>query len=208
MIQLFPLAMQVLSMLGLDIFGCVALFLSVDELKDWKRKIKLMILDKYVIFSILVELIALFLLIFSFFFPWFYVSQYPFFFIGIKPGPILYYIYIFEVYNIKEIMRNLLYYSYLLGIFLLLLKTITKRKFPIRVIIETIQVLMLIPAVYLFIMITVHPPILFAWVVDSGYCLGAYLFLIGLLLFTFNGVQISYFTWLRKYLIFKRFRSF
>lgn len=185
-------------LLILDFFGLITLIKPISIPRDWKAlfKFKSLLKNKKILISITLMSFGIILLINSFFFPWYYWHL-----IGWVVTPIRNF-YIIDAKNLEDLLSTLIYSMYYIGLIILFTKITKKKKIHVFFILVSIELILIFLGIMFLINIKFYtckdyfgfPEIS---CVNSGYSTGFYLYTIGFSFLALNGLQWSYYSWMK-----------
>jgi len=181
-----------LAWMLLDLISLMTFKKPVKEPRNWKKRIQLksIITKKHLIISLVIEIIGVILVIYSFFIPWYY-----YLFLHIGNGYHFQKLYFIEAESLYGIFTILLYYSYLIGLVILFVKISFKKKIRSHILLELGETILIFPGIMLIFSVQFGPPpffyILIFSYIRSGYSSGFIIYTIGITVLILNGLQFS-----------------
>jgi hypothetical protein len=173
--------------IGLFLLDILAL-ISLSSVKNWKEKLQRFVRNKYNFTSMIIEITGILIIFISFGLPWFYYE-----YTGLMSRFI--YLPLIEGINMSNILFSFLITLYLIGVITLIINTIVKRDLNIKYSLELIELILLIFGVILSTNVRyrgcnelIHIPEIYC--INSGYSIGYFLYLIGLIILISNGIQM------------------
>ena len=146
-------------------------------------------ISKYKVFSIIIEIIGFIMIIVSFNFPW-YFHRLSGWIEGVR------YIYISEATNLNQIFITSIYLMYLLGIIIILAKTMSTHRIRLQISIEIIEFIMIFLGIAFIISLhfndcnhVIYFPEIYC--INSGFSSGFILYTVAIILLSMNGLQMS-----------------
>ena len=180
-----------LAWMLLDLISLITFKKPVKEPRNWKKRIQLksIITKKHLILSLVIEIIGVIFVIYSFSIPWYY---HLFRYIG--GGYHFQKLYFIEADSLYGIFTILLYYSYLIGLVILFVKISFKKKIRSLILLELGETILIFPGIMLIFSVQFGPPCfilaIFSYI-RSGYSSGFIIYTIGITVLTLNGLQFS-----------------
>ena len=180
-----------LAWMLLDLISLITFKKPVKEPRNWKKRIQLksIITKKHLILSLVIEIIGVIFVIYSFSIPWYY---HLFRYIG--GGYHFQKLYFIEADSLYGIFTILLYYSYLIGLVILFVKISFKKKIRSLILLELYETILIFPGIMLIFSVQFGSPycylLIFSYI-RSGYSSGFIIYTIGITVLTLNGLQFS-----------------
>lgn len=160
--------------------------------KNWNIKG----ISRYWLISIIIEIIGVIIIIVSPSFPW-YFHQLTGWIEGFR------YFYIVDATNLNQILITSIFIMYLLGIIIILTKTILKHRIRLQISIEIIELIMIFLSIDFIISLHFNDcnhVIYFPEIncINSGFSTGFFLYIVGITILITNGLQLSIYSRLKK----------
>jgi hypothetical protein len=180
-----------LAWMLLDLISLITFKKPVKEPRNWKKRIQLksIITKKHLILSLVIEIIGVIFVIYSFSIPWYY---HLFRYVG--GGYHFQKLYFIEADSLYGIFTILLYYSYLIGLAILFVKISFKKKIRSLILLELGETILIFPGIMLIFSVQFGSPycylLIFSYI-QSGYSSGFIIYTIGITVLTLNGLQFS-----------------
>jgi len=182
----------------MDFLGVISLSKPMNQSRHWKINInfKEFINKKHRFISFVIELIGIIFLIIFFGFPWYYHHYFGF------GGDLIRNFFIIES-NLGDILLSFIYHAYLIGLIILVIKISAKEKTNVAISLELIELILITLSIEFIASIHFYGCddiflIPETYCIDSGYSIGFFLFVIGLITLFLNGLQMSIYLRLKR----------
>ncbi|TFF88590.1 MAG: hypothetical protein EU550_01030 [Promethearchaeota archaeon] len=171
---------------------------SLTKPSNMKVTIKKLLKNKYNFLSTSIEFAGIALLFLSFGLPWYYYYEC---WIGGSCG--ITYFTVFENSNFSYVLLFLINTAYLIGVFIIVLKILIKKKLSMKSSLELIELIILMLGIIFMVNIEFldcEGPFIIPerFCFDSGYSVGYFLYVLGIIVLFSNGVQMSVYPRLKK----------
>jgi hypothetical protein len=187
----FYFLFYLLLWLLINSLGLISLSKQLNT-KNWNVKG----ISRYWLLSIIIEIIGGIFIIVSISFPW-YFHHLSGWIEGFR------YIYLFEATNLNQILIASIYLMYLLGIIIILAKTILKHRIRLQISIEIIEFIMIFLGIAFIISLhfndcnhVIYLPEIYC--INSGFSTGYFLYIFGITILITNSLQLSIYSRLKK----------